>query len=274
MDTGDNLEKAKRGNINSFNELFNEYQVKLKSYLYRLLTNREDVEDFYHNTFIQAFDKISTFKGELYQFKGWVFTIATNLALNHLKNKMRWETNAQDECRDSLMNDSAAQQNFVGKVIQSTYNTYEIDEHIDFCFTCINKTLSIEQQVALLLKDVYSFKAKEIAEIMNKSLGQVKHYLLDARKEMTDIFNGRCALINKKGTCHQCSELQGLFNPKLNFHREIMKIKMVKEAKKNNKKELFNLRENIIAEINPMENKGSDLHDHFMQHLKKINNLN
>ncbi len=268
------LDKAKQGDINSFNELFETYHTPLKSYLYRLLTNREDVEDFYHNTFIKAFDKISTFNGEIAQFKSWVFTIATNLSINHLNGKKRWQTDAQDKCRDSLVEDANEQQKFVGKVIQSTHNTYEIAEHIDFCFTCINKTLVIEKQVALLLKDVYEFKVLEVAQIMNKSVGQVKHHLLDARKELTDIFKGRCALINKNGTCHQCSELQGLFDPKRDFHREVVKIKMVQDAQKIEKEELFDLREKLVAEINPLVNKGTDLHDLFMQHLKKVNQIN
>ena len=57
----DRLEIAKQGDIKTFNELFQPYGSSLKSYLYRLLTNREDVEDSYHNTFIKAFEKIGTF---------------------------------------------------------------------------------------------------------------------------------------------------------------------------------------------------------------------
>ena len=71
----------------------------------------------------------------------------------------------------------------------------------------------------------FEFKVQEVAEIMDKSHGQVKHLLVDSRKEMTDIFDGRCALVNQNGTCHQCSELQGLFNPKADFQRESLKTK-------------------------------------------------
>jgi RNA polymerase sigma-70 factor (ECF subfamily) len=268
------LKKAKLGDIAIFNELFQQHNSSLKSYLYRLLTNREDVEDFYHNTFIRAFEKIDTFNGDVSQLKSWIFTIATRLSINHLNQKKRWKTNAQDECRDSLVNNPEEQKNFVVKVVKSTHNYYDVKEHIDFCFTCINKTLTIEKQIALLLKNVYEFKVKEVAEIMNKSLGQVKHLLVDARKEMTEIFEGRCALINQKGTCHQCSELQGLFNPKVDFHREAMKLEMVKDAENRDKDSLFDLREELVKNINPLESRGTDLHDYFMQHLKKVNELN
>ncbi len=33
-------------------------------------------------------------------------------------------------------------------------------EHIDYCFTCISKTLPIENQVALILKDIYDFSGQ------------------------------------------------------------------------------------------------------------------
>ncbi|MBC7892290.1 MAG: helix-turn-helix domain-containing protein, partial [Sphingobacteriaceae bacterium] len=39
------LKKAKNGDINAFQELFSAFQPQLKSYLYRLVTDRDDAED-------------------------------------------------------------------------------------------------------------------------------------------------------------------------------------------------------------------------------------
>jgi len=39
------LKKAKEGDINAFQTLFAEFQPQLKSYLYRLLTDRNDTDD-------------------------------------------------------------------------------------------------------------------------------------------------------------------------------------------------------------------------------------
>lgn len=269
----DKLKIAKQGDINTFNELFKQYDNSLKPYLYRLLTNREDVEDFYHNTFIKAFEKIDTFQGDVSQLKSWIFTIATRLAINHLNKRKKWKVDAQDKCRDSLVSNPDVQQTFATNVMKSTHNQYDVKEHIDFCFTCINKTLAIDKQVAILLKNVFEFKVQEVAEIMDKSHGQVKHLLVDSRKEMTEIFEGRCALINQDGTCHQCSELQGLFNPKADFQRESLKLKMVQVANDSDSNQLMELREEIVKQVNPLKAVGTDLHDHFMQHMKKVNEL-
>src|SRR3984885_15813504 len=96
MDKEEILKCALAGDINAFQTLFAEFQSQLKSYLYRLLTNRNDVDDLTHDTFIRAFDKISTFNQDS-SLKTWVFKIATNLAYDHLRKLNRWPADAQDQ---------------------------------------------------------------------------------------------------------------------------------------------------------------------------------
>src|ERR1700710_3144520 len=154
MEKEDLLKKALAGDINSFQTLFAEFQNQLKSYLYRLLTDRNDVEDLTHDTFIKAFTKISTFNQDA-SLKTWVFTIATNLAYDHLRKLKRWEADAQDRGADLAIGSEEVRQAFWKVHDTSSAGTYEMKEHIDFCFTCISKTLPIENQVALILKDFY-----------------------------------------------------------------------------------------------------------------------
>jgi len=99
MKKEDILELAITGDINAFQTLFVEFQNQLKSYLYRLITDRNDVEDLTHDTFIKAFTNISTFKQDA-SLKTWVFRIATNLAYDHLRKLRRWKADAQGSgCR-------------------------------------------------------------------------------------------------------------------------------------------------------------------------------
>src|ERR1700735_1817433 len=103
MEKEDILKKALAGDINSFQMLFAGFQNQLKSYLYRLLTDRNDVDDLAHDTFIKAFDKISTFNQES-SLKTWVFKIGTNLAYDHLKKIKRWPVDAQDQGANLAVN--------------------------------------------------------------------------------------------------------------------------------------------------------------------------
>lgn len=259
-----NLKKALEGDIKAFQSLFSEFQPQLKSYLYRLLTDRNDTDDLTHDTFVKAFDKISTFKGNS-AFKTWVFQIATNLAYDFLKKKKRWLPNAQDQAKSLAMSTEYIQQLFVMTNQTSNRGRYEVKEHIDFCFTCISKTLTLEEQIAIILKDIYSFSRTEIADILGKTEGVVKHLLFNGRKTMIEIFDNRCALINKNGACHQCTELAGIYNPKQTKQEELMKIKMVKSSEKAAKEKLYQLRADLVAAIDPLNSEGADMQDIIMQ---------
>ena len=264
MEKEEIIKRAVAGDINSFQALFAEFQNQLKSYLYRLLTDRNEVDDITHDTFIRAFDKIAAFNQES-SLKTWVFKIATNLAYDHLRKAKRWPADAQDQGAVLALGSEEIQKSFM--IVHQTSNSgaYEMKEHIDFCFTCISKTLPIENQVTLILKDIYDFQVKEIAVILDESEGVVKHLLNFSRNTLTDVFDHRCALVNKNGVCDQCSQLNGVFNPKQEQHEERMKLELVKASKKFDRAQLFTLRTELVKAIDPLHNPGADLHDTLMR---------
>lgn len=260
MDNKDLLNKATGGDINAFQELFAGFQNQLKSYLYRLLANRNDAEDLTHDTFIKAFDKLSTFKGES-SLKTWVFQIATHLAYNYLERRKRWVPDVKTQAKHLVLGNQKVYDDIVRVSQTSPHAVFEMKEHIDTCFTCMAKNLPIENQIALMLKDVYDFSVADVCLILNKTEGVVKYLLQDARKTMMDIFDNRCALINKNGVCNQCSELNGWFNPKQNQQEVLMELDLVKGSKKFNREELFQLRTQLIKAIDPVRSNGTDLQE-------------
>ena len=267
MEREEILRCAIAGDINAFQTLFAEFQNQLKSYLYRLLTDRNDVDDLTQDTFIKAFTRISTFNQDS-ALKTWIFKIATNLAYDHLRKKKRWQPDAQDRAADLAIGSEDIRRVFWIVHETSPAGAYEMKEHIDYCFTCISKTLPIENQVALILKDIYDFQVNEICLILGKTEGVIKHLLNDARNTMTDIFEHRCALINKNGVCHQCSHINEIFNPKQHQQEELMKLELVKASKKYNREELFALRTVLVKAIDPLQASGTDFHDVIMRCLK------
>ena len=264
------LKSAQEGDIKAFHSLFSEFHPQLKSYLYRLTTNRNDTEDIAHDVFILAFENLGSFRAES-SLKTWVFTIATNHARKLLKKSKRWYTDTFERTRkmahqeEDLMNAVDYANSYAPQGL------YEIREHIDYCFTCVSKMLPIENQIALILKDIYDFEVKEIATIMDKTYGSAKHLLHNARKTMIDIFDDQCALVSKRGICDQCSQLNGKFNPKQNNQEKLMKIKMVKERKKYSTQELYSLRAKLVKGIDPLHASGTDLHEVFMSINHKVN---
>ncbi len=269
MQTKDTLTKAMEGDINAFHSLFSKFKPELKSFLYRLLSDRHLVDDFYHDSFIKAFDKLKTFQ-EGSSLKTWCFSIASNMCLDYLRKSKRWSTTQKEDIKQLAHDTPRIHDAFLNYRKSSYDGEFEIKEHIDFCFTCMSKTIEVEKQVAITLKDIYDFKVKEIATMLNLSYANVKKILHLGRKSLDDIFNQKCALVNKNGVCHQCSELNNSFNPKQSQMEELAKIKMVKEAENGKKENLYKLRTKLIRNIDPFTSQGANLHD-FFTHVARYN---
>ncbi|KAB2878621.1 RNA polymerase sigma factor [bacterium] len=239
---------------------YTELLPELGSYLYRLTCDKEVSNDIVQDTFVKVMEKQDQFNGRS-SLKTWIFSIGTNLAMDWLRKKKRWSETAQDEAKSLAQSDPHYRAALMDKSQNSPSGAFDFKEHINFCFTCISKTLPLDQQVALILKDIYDFKINEISAILGSPEGTVKHWLFLARQTMSDIFDRRCALVNKQGVCYQCSELNGLFNPKQK------QLKNVFQAV--DKKDLYTLRTRLVKTIDPLSANGSDLEDTIMQILRK-----
>ena len=255
--------------IEDFNQEFQAHLGQLRSYLVRITASKTDAEDITHDTYIRALDKLSSFRGES-SLKTWLFTIASNIAKDNMRAKQRWPENVTDIARASAMHDEDFFKEAMEIRATSPQGQFEAKEHIAFCFTCISKSLPLEQQLCIFLKDVYEFRTDEIAGILETTEAMVKYYLHTGRAKMMNIFDGRCALINKQRVCDQCSELNNVFNPKQNAQHELMKIAMVREAEKGDKERLFNLRMLVLRELDPIESGAAGLQLHHLAYNQRV----
>ena len=253
----------------NFSQEFESFRGQLKSYILRMTASVQDTEDLVHDTYLRAHERLESFKGDS-SLKTWVFAIGSNLTRDFLKSKKRWPENNPDICREAALGNKEFFDEAMNIRHTSLQGNFEIREHIAFCFTCISKSLPLEQQLALLLKEVYEFRVKEIARILDQSDAMIKYYLNSARSKMIEIFDHRCSLINKKGICHQCTELNGIFNPKQNAQEELVKIQLVRDAESKSKDELFGLRTNILKELDPFESPAAELQLHHLEHNRKV----
>ena len=242
---------------------------QLRSYILRITASVADTEDIVQDTYIKAADKLETFKGQS-SLKTWLFSIASNLAKDNLRARKRWVENVTDIAKEAAHADPEFFKEAMHIRATSPQAEFEILEHISFCFTCIAKSLPLEQQLSILLKEVHEFKVNEIAQILDTTEAMVKYYLHTGRSKMIQIFEGRCALINKQGVCNQCSELNGVYNPKQKFQEEAMKINMAREAGKADKERLFDLRTQILQGIDPFKSKAAILQLHHLEHNRKV----
>ena len=76
------------GDERAFSELVERYQTRLLNFVYRTIGDREKAEDLVQEVFIRVYRHLHRFDRSK-KFSTWVYTIASNLAKNELRNRSR-----------------------------------------------------------------------------------------------------------------------------------------------------------------------------------------
>src|SRR5690606_11676223 len=76
------------GEKRAFSELVGRYQVRLLNFIYRTIGDRDRAEDLVQETFVRVYRHLHRFD-QSKKFSTWVYTIASNLAKNELRNRSR-----------------------------------------------------------------------------------------------------------------------------------------------------------------------------------------
>jgi hypothetical protein len=72
----------------AFQELVNRYQERLLNFIYRTIGDRDRGEDLVQETFVRVYRHLHRFDPTK-KFSTWIYTIASNLAKNELRNRSR-----------------------------------------------------------------------------------------------------------------------------------------------------------------------------------------
>lgn len=76
------------GEERAFQELVERYQTRLLNFIYRTIGDRDRAEDLVQEVFIRVYRHLHRFDRSK-KFSTWVYTIASNLAKNELRNRSR-----------------------------------------------------------------------------------------------------------------------------------------------------------------------------------------
>jgi RNA polymerase sigma-70 factor (ECF subfamily) len=76
------------GESRAFDELVERYQTRLLNFVYRTIGDRDRAEDLVQEVFIRVHRHLHRFD-RTRKFSTWVYTIASNLAKNELRNRSR-----------------------------------------------------------------------------------------------------------------------------------------------------------------------------------------
>ncbi len=175
------LTKARKGDIQAFEELTSSYYGKVLNICYRMLNNSEDASEQAQEAFIKAFRYIKDFKGNC-SISTWLYRIATNVCLDYLrKNKNKKfisiEQNTFDDLKikDSLVSNKPGPE----KVAEVNAQRKAINEALS--------KMNEKNRMIIVLRDFNCFSYEEIGEIIKAPVGTVKSRISRARSELRDL---------------------------------------------------------------------------------------
>jgi RNA polymerase sigma-70 factor, ECF subfamily len=183
LDDGALVTEYLAGQTRAFDALVDRYQNRLLNFIYRTVGDRERSEDLVQEAFIRVHRHIARFDHSK-KFSTWIYTIASNLAKNELRNRSRnplvlfqtitkdWEDEERPlEFEDSSMRpDDLYRKRHIRSLVEQT--VAQLPEH--------------HRQV-FVLRELEGRSYEEIADITHCNLGTVKSRLNRARSSFAEI---------------------------------------------------------------------------------------
>ncbi|MCH7991152.1 MAG: sigma-70 family RNA polymerase sigma factor [Gemmatimonadetes bacterium] len=171
------------GDSRAFGELVRRYDQRLVNFVYRTIGDRERGEDLVQETFVRVYRHLQRFD-QSKKFSTWIYTIASNLAKNELRNRSRnplvlfqtlkknWDADHRPlEWEDTQYkpDDLFRKRDLRAKVEQAVE---QLPEH---------------HRVVFVLREMEGKTYEEIADITGCNLGTVKSRLNRARNNFAHI---------------------------------------------------------------------------------------
>jgi RNA polymerase sigma-70 factor (ECF subfamily) len=175
------VQRAQRGDIDSFNALVIQYQANVYNFVYRLVGDTHLAADATQDTFVSAWAHIAQFRGG--SFKAWLMRIATNVTYDELRRRKRRPSVSLDTPEFQIVSEGespehAAQRSALNRQIQD----------------CLD-ALTPDQRLVAILSDIQEYNYGEIAEIARTTLGTVKSRLSRARANLRDCLQSAAELL-------------------------------------------------------------------------------
>jgi len=167
----------------AFEVLVERYQVRLLNFVYRTIGDRDRAEDLVQEVFIRVYRHLGRFDRSK-KFSTWIYTIASNLAKNELRNRSRSplvlfqaiKAKFEDEDRPLQFEDE-------GNRPDDLYRKRLLREQVEAAV----QQLPAHHREVFVLRELEGNSYEEIAEITGVQLGTVKSRLNRARAAFAEI---------------------------------------------------------------------------------------
>jgi RNA polymerase sigma-70 factor (ECF subfamily) len=176
-----------------------EHRRELTAHCYRMLGSAFEAEDAVQETMIRAWRGLDRFEGRA-ALRSWLYRIATNVCLDMLDGKER-RARPMDlsapQTADSPLGAALPEATWIlpipdSRVLPTGGDPAELAvsrESVRLAFVAALQHLPPKQRAVLILREVMSWKASEVAELLDTSVASVNSALQRARAtlEATDV---------------------------------------------------------------------------------------
>ncbi len=167
----------------AFEELVRAYQSRLLGVLTHLIGKRDEAEDLTQDVFLRIYKARKGYRPRA-KFSTWLFTIANNLALNHLRGKARAHTVALDggALNTSSLGTPADRATSRDGTASAQMRQVELADVVREALD----ELGEDQRLAVLLNKFEEMSYADIAAVMGRTEAAVKSLLARARMNLRD----------------------------------------------------------------------------------------
>lgn len=175
------VERARSGDQRAYTDLMERYRDTINYMLLKMVHNRDDADDLTIEAFGKAFMHLNKYTPD-FAFSTWLFKIAVNNAIDHIRKKRLHTLSIDDE------NDEATRIAF-SNIRTSGPDPEEkfIKDQRAWVIRTILDELNPKYRKLVEMRYFDELSYEEIAEKLNMPLGTVKAQLFRARNLLSDI---------------------------------------------------------------------------------------
>ena len=156
----------------AFNELIGRKTRPLLQLVQRILGDLEEARDVVQVTFFKVWENRRKFD-ERWSPNTWIYRIASNLAIDHLRSR-RSREKSQEPVRLHLLQTADRSSRGDLSRLQQT--------EVAAIFRELSAGLSEKQRMAFLLREIEGLSSPEVAEVLGCRESTVRNHLFNARK--------------------------------------------------------------------------------------------
>ena len=172
--------ECRKGDMSAFELLVRRYQEALVNYIFYNINDFHRAEDLAQETFLRVLKSASRYEPKS-SFKTWLYTIATNLSRNEIRNRVRRKTYYLEEMVDE--NEDIYHSEYMIDTRFQPDILYEKKERQQLVKKTLRQ-LPENQRLALTLVTYQELSYEEVSDILNCSVGAVKSLIHRARQNM------------------------------------------------------------------------------------------